>query len=83
MQYKFRELMLLISLSIVVGTGCRKQGEIISTQNPTVAHRAVQNSEGKPDSYVAQSWYNLMMKLIVETPGHTPPWGSRPSWPDR
>ncbi len=77
MRYKFKELMLLIGLSILIDTGCRKQEETISTQNPAVAHRAVQNSEGKPDSYVVQSWYNLMMKLIVETPGHTPPIAAR------
>ena len=77
MRQKVKELILLIGLSILIGTGCRKQGEIVSTQNPTVAHRAVQNSEVKPDSYVVQSWYNLMMKLITETPGHTPPIAAR------
>ena len=73
MQHKLKELLLLIGLSIVIGTGCRREEEIISNQNPTVARKGVQNSEGKPDSYIVQSWYNLMMKLIIATPGHTPP----------
>src|SRR6266536_2125304 len=72
MQHKLKELLLLIGLSIVIGTGCRREEEIISN-HPTVAREGVQNSEGKPDSYIVQSWYNLMMKLIIATPGHTPP----------
>ena len=79
MLYKIRELMLLISVSIIVGTGCRKHDEIIPLQN-TSAHSSeakTENDAGRFDSYVAQSWYSLMMKLIVETPGHTPPIAAR------
>ena len=43
-------------------------------RTPSVpANEDAQNGANRFDSYVAQSWYNLMMKLIVETPGHTPP----------
>ena len=77
MQTILQRPILLIGLSILIGTGCRKEEEIISSNNQTVAHREEQNSEGNPDSYVVQSWYNLMLKLIIETPGNTPPIAAR------
>jgi membrane-associated phospholipid phosphatase len=69
--------MLLIGLPLLIGTGCRKQEEVIFKQAPAIAHRQPLNSEGKPASYLIQSWFELMMKLIIETPGHTPPIAAR------
>ncbi len=65
MQKFFKRLIPIISLSMLVGIGCRKQDEFF----PGNPHHGAE----KFDSYVAQSWYNLMLKLINETPGHTPP----------
>ncbi|MEJ7680869.1 MAG: vanadium-dependent haloperoxidase [Segetibacter sp.] len=66
MKNLFKKLMPLISLSMLIGIGCRKQDEFFHPENP-------HHGSEKIDSYVAQSWYNLMLQLIVETPGHTPP----------
>ncbi len=79
MQIFFKRLMPLISLAILIGTGCRKQDQITPHQNTTdlSSEAEAQNGANRFDSYVAQSWYNLMMKLIIETPGHTPPIAAR------
>ncbi len=79
MQNLFKKLVPFISLSILIVTGCSKQDQIIPHQNTTVlpSNAEAQNSANRFDSYVAQTWYNLMMKLIVETPGHTPPIAAR------
>src|SRR6266498_210341 len=77
MQNLLKKLMPLISLAILIGTGCRKQDQIIPHQNTTDLSSEAQNGAGRFDSYVTQSWYNLMMKLIKETPGHTPPVAAR------
>ncbi len=79
MQNLFKKLMPIISLSVLIGAGCRRQDEIFPHQNTTIlpSDAETQNGAGRFDSYVAQSWYNLMMKLIKETPGHTPPIAAR------
>ncbi len=79
MQNLFKRLIPLISLSILVGVGCRKQDQIIQPQNNSAlpSDADAQNGAGRFDSYIAQSWYNLMLKLIIETPGHTPPVAAR------
>jgi len=71
MQNLFKRLIPLISLSILVGVGCRKQDQIIQPQNNSAlpSEADAQNGAGRFDSYIAQSWYNLMLKLIIETPG--------------
>src|SRR6266542_5463994 len=79
MQNLFKRLIPLISLSILVGVGCRKQDQIIQPQNNSAlpSEADAQNGAGRFDSYIVQSWYNFMMKLIIETPGHTPPVAAR------
>src|SRR6266542_1756147 len=79
MQNLFRKVMLIMGLAILTVTGCRKQDQIIPRQNTTElsSEAEAQNGAGRFDSYVAQSWYNLMLKLIIETPGHTPPIAAR------
>jgi membrane-associated phospholipid phosphatase len=80
MQNKFKELMLLIGLSTLVGIGCRKQDQTITLQNelsPPLQAKAQNGAVKRFDSYVAHSWYRLMLKLIIETPGHTPPIAAR------
>lgn len=82
MKIKSQRLTLFISLSILVATGCKKEEALLASQDQAVAQRKASNqessnSEGKPDAYVVQSWYDLMMKLIIETPGNTPPIAAR------
>src|SRR6266498_3054471 len=77
MQNLLKKLMPLISLAILIVTGCRNQDQIIPHQNATVLSSEAQNGAGRFDSYIVQSWYNFMMKLIIETPGHTPPVAAR------
>lgn len=66
----FKKLVPAISLFILVAVGCRKQDQFF---HPKKSH----NDTEKFDSYVAQTWYNLMLQLIMETPGHTPPIAAR------
>jgi hypothetical protein len=83
MQKLFKKLLPLISLSFLIGIGCRKQDQFNARQNASdlssnaKAQLGAQNGAVRFDSYVAQSWYRLMMKLISETPGHTPPVAAR------
>src|SRR6478672_1657055 len=71
----FKKLFPLAGLMVIIGIGCRKQDQIVINPNAlsNSSEADAQNGANRFDSYVAQSWYNLMMKLIVETPGHTPP----------
>ena len=83
MQKLFKKLLPLISLSFLIGIGCRKQDQFIARQNASAlspdakAQAEAQNGAVRFDSYIAQSWYSLVMKLIIETPGHTPPIAAR------
>ncbi|MEO7801139.1 MAG: vanadium-dependent haloperoxidase [Ginsengibacter sp.] len=79
MQNIVKKLMPFISLIILIATGCRKQDQIIPKQRAIdiSSELKTQKDAGRFDSYVAQSWYSLMMKLIIETPGHTPPIAAR------
>jgi hypothetical protein len=79
MENLFKKFMPLIGLAILIETGCRKQDVIIPPKNATAlsSEAEAQNEARKFDSYVAQSWYDLMLKLITETPGHTPPIAAR------
>ncbi|MEP7230339.1 MAG: vanadium-dependent haloperoxidase [Ginsengibacter sp.] len=67
MKKTYKRLILLISLVMIIGTGCHKQDAII----PGNKHPHAE------DSYVIQTWYGLMMKLLTETPGHVPPVAAR------
>jgi membrane-associated phospholipid phosphatase len=84
MQDLFKKLVPYACLLIVFITGCRKEEQVFEENKspspaanfPSVAAQE-QNGLLKFDSYVAQSWYNLILKLIKETPGHTPPIAAR------
>ena len=78
MQNVFRKPIPLLTLAILLALGCRKADQIMPHAN-TVLTSKVETQHGAriADSYIAQSWYNLMMKLISETPGHTPPIAAR------
>jgi len=71
----FKKLFPLAGLMVIIGIGCRKQDQIVINPNAlsNSSEADAQNEANRFDSYVAQTWYNLMMKLIIETPGHTPP----------
>jgi len=56
--------LLLLGFVIVYVSGCSKDDMQVDVGV---------NSQLKHDSYAALSWYNLMLKLIKETSGHTPP----------
>jgi membrane-associated phospholipid phosphatase len=84
MQNGFRELKIVAWTITTLIAGCRKNEKMsfgnqssgsaeVSTVVPTKEHVGLL----RQDSYVAQSWYNLMLKLIKETPGHTPPVAAR------
>src|SRR4030095_2137135 len=84
MQDLFRKLILSAGSLIILIAGCRKEKTLLyHHQSPLSANAlpTVATKEGNGllrfDSYVAQSWYNLMLKLIKETPGHTPPIAAR------
>ena len=70
------ENLLLISLFLVfILSGCRKEIDretVSETPTQSLAGEFTANSVFF-DSYVAVSWYNLMNRLIITTPGHTPP----------
>ena len=84
MQDLFKKTIPVACLLIVFITGCRKDEQFFDenkspspgTVFPSAAAQE-QNGLLKFDSYVAQSWYNLMLRLIKETPGHTPPIAAR------
>src|SRR6187402_989108 len=55
---------LLLGFLLAYMSGCGKDDMQVDVSG---------NSQLKNDSYVALSWYNLMLKLIKESSGHTPP----------
>ena len=75
MQKVFKRLLPAIGLSVLIVIGCRKQDQIILQPNASSAstNTDAQNGANRFDSYIPQTWYNLVMQLIVQTPGHTPP----------
>src|SRR4030095_10031281 len=84
MQDLFRKLILSAGSLIILIAGCRKEKTLLyHHQSPLSANAlpTVATKEGNGllrfDSYVAQSWYNLVLKLIRETPGHAPPIAAR------
>ncbi len=79
MQKLFKKLFPFFSLLILVATGCRKEEELIPQQDPALVQEGMfkRNDAGRFDSYIAQSWYSLALKLVEETPGHTPPIAAR------
>lgn len=81
MQNLFRRLAPLLSLLIFFELGCRKQDQqhqIIPEQNSANLLSQMEKENGRKfDSHVLQSWYSLMLNLVIETPGHTPPIAAR------
>src|SRR6476661_7743904 len=75
----FKKLFPLAGLMVIIGIGCRKQDQIVINPNAlsNSSEADAQNGANRFDSYIPQTWYNLTMKLIVETPGHTPPIAAR------
>src|SRR4030095_11300224 len=80
----FQKLIVSICLLLILATGCRKDEKLLDENGSfssaaTMPPAAVKEQKGllKFDSYVAQSWYNLVLKLIRETPGHAPPIAAR------
>jgi membrane-associated phospholipid phosphatase len=76
-----------LPIIILVASACSNQ-ELVVPQNAPASSEEINSTRSfseiksqhdgeKVDSYVAQSWYALMMKLIIETPGHTPPIAAR------
>ena len=78
MQNLFRKPILFFTLVIFLASGCGKADQIIPHPD-TVRTSKAESPHGTriADSHIAQSWYNLMMKLISETPGHAPPIAAR------
>ena len=80
MRYGFKKLITIAGILLVLVSGCRKDEKLHyengSSEFPTRAANT-QNGLLRFDSYVAQSWYIIMLKLIKETPGHTPPVAAR------
>lgn len=66
-------------LLVLLAMGCRKQEEMVPSQDPSFSPSKAQlkTDAGKFDAYIAQSWYNLALQLVQETPGHTPPIAAR------
>ena len=84
MKKELKVVIQIVGFCILIGVGCRKPNEdMLSPSQQTVP----QNINGESinqrsinerfDSYVAQSWYGLLLKLVIETPGHTPPIAAR------
>src|SRR5688572_23240550 len=65
-------------LFVITQTGCQKEEEILNEVSPSSSNTALDRfNPGSYDSQVAQSWYALELKLISETPGHSPPVAGR------
>ncbi len=81
MKLIFKNLLGVMCITLIVCSGCRKQDESylpkLNQQTPGAVSEKSVHDDKKADTYVPQTWYNLMMKLIVETPGHTPPVAAR------
>src|SRR5688572_8224097 len=74
--------LLFVSLFVVVfHSACRKEKEIEIIPTPEEMQSAsAEQARLIPDlvdSYVAESWYDLLNRLIITTPGRTPPVAAR------
>jgi membrane-associated phospholipid phosphatase len=78
MRKLYKKLVPILSLIILMEVGCRKQDELTTGKVYPLSSTSKQNKvEGKADSYIAQSWYNLALTLVQQTPSHTPPIAAR------
>jgi hypothetical protein len=80
----FKKIILLIGTMIILLISCRKEENVFYENKSSLPKDATHSvhSEGpedlaKFDSYVALTWYNLMLDLLEVTPGHTPPIAAR------
>ena len=77
----FSKSLLIIGLVIaVLQTGCRKEIEpVVLTSEELLSAKAdeARSILNVSDSYVVESWYNLLNRLIISTPGQTPPIAAR------
>ncbi len=72
---KSDKLLVIGLFLVIILSGCRKdidQEPVSEIPTQSLAGEFTPNSVFF-DSYVAVSWYNLMNRLIIATPGHTPP----------
>ena len=70
-------LILGISFSLTQ-TACRKEEDPTSDMSTTTpTSESEKYSPGNYDAAVVQPWYSLLDKLIIESPGHTPPIAAR------
>lgn len=82
MKQLFFSKTLLSAIILLFAISCRKQDQFIESNSPRLSTIPKSSSSEQLgavrfDSHIAQSWYDLMLKLIVETPGHTPPIAAR------
>ncbi len=78
MQGLSRKLIPFAGLFVFLMTSCRKEEKLLYGNKSLHLTPAIgKNGLLKSDSYVVQTWYNLMLNLIKETPGHTPPIAAR------
>ena len=73
----FRKTIVLVCVSVSFLVACRKENKVFN--EPLLASTTIKNQYGalRYDSYVEQVWYNMILGLIKETPGHTPPVAAR------
>lgn len=76
------KLLVFSGLFALLFEGCRKQ-DILMPPTPDVNSTIPKSSPAEEDgavrydSHLVQSWYSLVLRLIKETPGHTPPIAAR------
>ncbi len=66
----------LAILFTLVFSACQKDLDDQTYQQDAISNDLKYNNAGglqRYDAYVIQSWYELMLDLAIETPGHTPP----------
>src|SRR5689334_25292400 len=69
-----RKLFLGATLTLLFFNACQKEDDIAGYNQPLETKSF---NPDRYDAYVADTWYKLMLKLTIETPGHTPPIAAR------
>lgn len=76
--YAFSKVAFLSVLSFsLLLSGCRKEEDIIPDPSSDTNFSAERYPSQVTDSYIVKPWYDLLTKLIRETPGHVPPVAAR------
>src|SRR5688572_17253522 len=68
------KIFLGVTFILLFLNACRKEEDII---NYSESFTEKSFNPERYDSYVIDTWYQLMLKLTIETPGHTPPIAAR------